>query len=135
MNFYEIQRELYTGCVNALTDEFTTIKVFNTISSLPAEFPCVSIVFNNAPSTSRMRTNDGNSYRDFYVNVDVYTNSKKKKIDAENISSFVQDYFCNKNFEVESDKPVSGINDATIYRISITFIATVCSDGTIFYRR
>lgn len=134
MNFYELQRELYTNCVNALTNEFEKIKVFNTISSLPSEFPCVSIVFNNTPSARRYRDNDRNHYRDFYVNVDVYSNSKTKKLEAENISSFIQDYFCNIGFEVESDRPVSGINDATIYRISITLIATVKDDGTIFYR-
>lgn len=134
MNFYELQRELYTGCANALKGEFKKIKVFNSMSTLPAEFPCVSIVFDNAPSVRSRRTNDGNAYRDFYVNVDVYSNSKTKKLEAETISSFIQDYFCKENFEIESDRPVSDINGATMYRISLTFVATVRNDGTIFYR-
>lgn len=134
MNFYEIQRELYTRCANALKDEFDKVKVLNSMSTLPAEFPCVAIVFNNSPSVRNTRTNDGNEYRDFFINVDVYTNTQNKKLDAETISAFVQDHFCKYNFQVESDRPVNGINAPTIYHQSTTLVATVKNDGTIYYR-
>lgn len=135
MSFYSIKRELYTALESALKTEFKGISVTNKMTSLPSEFPCVSVVFNNTPSTANTTASNGNAFRDFYINVDVFCNSTKRKYEAEQISSFIQDFFCPMNFEVESDKVVDGINGATIYRLSITFVATVRSDGMLFSRR
>ena len=76
------------------------------------------------------------NFRDITLTADVYTNKVDgKKTEAESIMQAIIDKLALLNFTMVSCKPYSNINNASNYRLTATFTATVDKDGQIYTRK
>lgn len=137
MNMFEIQREVFTTVANAILTVSPSCRITNAFVYAPAEFPCVAIVLSDDDMTDNTRdSSKADNYRDITVTVDVYSNKADgKKTEAEAIAQIVIDTLTPLNFDMRSCRPLSNLNNATTYRITATFTATVDSNGIIYKRR
>ena len=137
MNMFEIQREIYTKAADAVLGAYSTCRITNSFIYAPSEFPCVSIVLSDDGMTYKMRDSSrADNYRDITVIVDVFSNKANgKKTQAEAIMQIVIDTLAPYNFTMVSCKPNSNVSNASIYKITATFTATVDKDGKIYTRR
>lgn len=137
MNMFEIQREIFTTVANAVLASYSTCRISNSFLYAPSQFPCVAMVFSDDGMTYKMRdSSHADNFRDITATVDVYSNKADgKKTEAESIMQIVIDTLSPLNFNMVSCKPYSNMNNASIYRITATFTATVDKDGNIYTRR
>ena len=137
MNMFEIERQIFTTTANAVLGTYAACRVLNSFVYAPESFPCVSIVMSDDGVTSRSRdSSKADNHRDITLTVDVYSNKRDaKKTEAEAIMQIVIDTLLPLNFNMVSCKPYSNINNASIYRLTATFTATVDKDGTIYTRK
>lgn len=137
MNMFDIERQIFTTAANAVITTYTTCRVVNAFIYAPEQFPCVSIVMSDDGTNARMRDSSKNdNFRDITLTVDVYSNKQNgKKTEAEAIMQIVIDTLFPLNFNMVSCKPNSNINNASNYRITATFTATVDSNGHIYTRK
>lgn len=137
MNMFNIQREIFTAIANEVLASYPSCRITNAFVYAPAEFPCVAIVLSDDYVTQNTTdSSKADNYRDVTVTVDVYSNKADgKKTEAETIAQIVIDTLSPLNFEMRSCRPSSNLNNASNYRITATFTATVDSSGTIYKRR
>lgn len=137
MNMFSIFREIYTKVANAVLAEYADCRITNAFMYAPAEFPCVAIVLSDDGMTKATRdSSHADNFRDITATVDVYSDKLNgKKTEAEDIMQIVIDNLSPLNFNLATCKPVSNINNASNYRITATFTATVDSNGNIYSRR
>lgn len=137
MNMFNIQREIFTAIANEVLASYPSCRITNAFVYAPAEFPCVAIVLSDDYVTQNTTdSSKADNYRDVTVTVDVYSNKADgKKTEAETIAQIVIDTLSPLNFEMRSCRPSSNINNASNYRITATFTATVDSNGIIYKRR
>ena len=137
MNMFNIQREIFTAIANEVLASYPSCRITNAFVYAPAEFPCVAIVLSDDYVTQNTTdSSKADNYRDVTVTVDVYSNKADgKKTEAETIAQIVIDTLSPLNFEMRSCRPSSNLNNASNYRITVTFTATVDSNGTIYKRR
>ena len=137
MNMFNIQREIFTAVANEVLASYTACRITNAFVYAPAEFPAVAIVLSDDDMTENTRdSSKADNYRDITVTVDVYSNKTDgKKTEAEAIAQIVIDTLTPLNFDMRSCRPLSNLNNATTYRITATFTATVDSNGIIYKRR
>lgn len=137
MNMFNIQREIFTTVANEVLASYPACRITNAFVYAPAEFPCVAIVLSDDDMTENTRdSSKADNYRDITVTVDVYSNKADgKKTEAESIAQIVIDTLTPLNFDMRSCRPLSNLNNATNYRITATFTATVDSNGIIYKRR
>ena len=137
MNMFDIQREIFTAVATKVLTSYPDCRVTNAFEYSPAKFPCVAIVMSDDGTNYSMRDSSGtDNFHDITLTVDVYSNSANgKKTEAEAISEIIKDKLYSLNFEMNSCRPISNLNMASIYRITATFTATVGADGTIYTRR
>ncbi len=137
MNMFNIQREIFTATANAVLAQYPSCRIVNAFVYAPTAFPCVAIVLSN--DGTRADTRDSSKidkFRDITVTVDVYSNKADgKKTEAEDIAQIVIDTLYPLNFDMTSCRPSSNINNASQYRITATFTATVDNNNTIYSRR
>lgn len=137
MNMFNIQREIFTAIANEVLASYPLCRITNAFVYAPAEFPCVAIVLSDDYVTQNTTdSSKADNYRDVTVTVDVYSNKADgKKTEAETIAQIVIDTLSPLNFEMRSCRPSSNLNNASNYRITATFTATVDSNGIIYKRR
>ena len=137
MNMFNIQREIFTTVANEVLASYPACRITNAFVYAPAEFPAVAIVLSDDDMTDNTRdSSKADNYRDITVTVDVYSNKTDgKKTEAEVIAQIVIDTLTPLNFDMRSCRPLSNLNNATTYRITATFTATVDSNGIIYKRR
>lgn len=137
MNMFNIQKEIFTKVANEVLASYPACRITNAFVYAPAEFPCVAIVLSDDNTTQNTRdSSKADNYRDITVTVDVYSNKVDgKKTEAEAIAQIVIDTLTPLNFDMRSCRPSSNLNNATTYRITATFTATVDSNGIIYTRR
>lgn len=137
MNMFEKQREIFTTVANAILADYPTCRVTNSFVYAPPEFPCVAIVLSDDGTNYGMRdSSKQDNFRDITITVDVYSNKTDgKKTEAETLMQKVQDTLFPLNFKMVSCKPFGNINNATNYRITATFVATIDGEGTLYTRR
>ena len=137
MNMFNIQREIFTTVANEVLASYPACRITNAFVYAPAEFPAVAIVLSDDDMTDNTRdSSKADNYRDVTVTVDVYSNKADgKKTEAESIAQIVIDTLTPLNFDMRSCRPLSNLNNATNYRITATFTATVDSNGIIYKRR
>ena len=137
MNLFTQFREIYTTVANAVLASYPSCRITNAFVYAPAQFPCVAIVLSD--DGTRYDTRDSSKidkFRDITVTVDVYSNKVEgKKTEAEDIAQIVIDTLYSLNFNMVSCRPSSNINNASNYRITATFTATVDYNNTIYTRR
>lgn len=137
MNMFDIQREIFTAVATEILTPYPSCRITNSFIYAPSVFPCVAIVLSNDGTDYNTRDSSKvDKFHDVTVTVDVYSNSHDgKKTEAEAIMQLVIDKLFSLNFNMASCKPMSNINNASIYRITATFTAKVGNDGTIYTRR
>lgn len=137
MNMFEIERQIFTTAANAVLAVYPTCRIVNAFIYAPDKFPCVALVFSDDGMTYNMRTSArDDNYRDITLTVDVFSNKTEgKKTEAETIMQLIIDTLSPLNFVMVSCKPASNNNNASNYRITATFTATVNADGTIYSRK
>lgn len=137
MNMFNIQKEIFTKTANAVLSAYPTSRIVNSFVYVPSAFPCVAIVLSDDGMTYGMRdSSHADNFRDITLTIDVFSNKKDtKKTEAEAIMQIIIDTLAPYNFNMASCKPYSNINNATNYRITATFTATVDKDGNIYTRR
>lgn len=136
MNMFEIQREVFTTVANAILTVSPSCRITNAFIYAPAEFPAVAIVLSDDGTKRNARDSSKNDkFRDITLTVDVYSNKVDgKKTEAESLMQTVIETLYPLNFEMVSCKPASNINNASNYRLTATFTATVGADGMIYTR-
>jgi hypothetical protein len=84
-----------------------------------------------------MRDSSGDdNFHDITLTIDVYSNLVNgKKTQTEAIMNMVRSVLLPMNFRQISCRPASNLNDATVYRLTGTFTATVDNNNTFYYRR
>ena len=137
MNMFNIEREIYTEAATAILTASPTCRITNAFVFAPSEFPFASIVHSDDGMTYKMRdSSHADNFRDITLTVDTYSNKQNgKKTEAETLMQAVIDKLASYNFTMVSCKPASNINNASIYRLTATFTATVDKDGKIYTRK
>lgn len=136
MNMFDIQREIFTTVADAVLAVSPTCRITNAFVYVPASFPCVAVVLSDdGTKDETIDSSHADNFRDITITVDVYSNKTDgKKTEAETLMQTVQDTLLPLNFKMVSCKPFGNINNASNYRITATFTATVGADGTIYSR-
>lgn len=136
MNMFDIQREIFTKVADAVLAVSPTCRITNAFVYVPPSFPCVAVVLSDdGTKDETIDSSHADNFRDITITVDVYSNKTDgKKTEAETLMQKVQDTLLPLNFKMVSCKPFSNINNASNYRITATFTATVGADGTIYTR-
>ena len=137
MNMFEIQREIFTDIANRVLEAKPDCNITNSFEYMPEVFPTVSIVLSGDGTTPNTRDSSGTEkFRDITLTVDVFSNKVEgKKTEAESLMQVVQDRAYALNFNMVSCIPNSNISNASIYRLTATFTATVGHDGSLYSRR
>lgn len=137
MNLFKANREIYTITANRVLAEYQDCRILNAFVYVPPAFPCMCMVLSDdGTNTSTRDSSKQDKFRDITVTVDVYSNKAEgKKAEAEDIMQIVIDTLYPLNFEMTSCKPTSNTNNASQYRLTATFVATIDKNNTIYTRR
>ena len=137
MNMFNIEREIFTEAATAILTVSPTCRITNAFVFAPSEFPFASIVHSDDGMTYKMRdSSHSDNFRDITVTVDSYSNKNDgRKTEAETLMQAVIDELASLNFTMVSCKPASNNNNASYYRLTATFTATVDADGHIYTRK
>ena len=137
MNMFEIQKEIFTDIANAIFSNRSDCNITNSFVYMPEAFPTVSIVLSGDGTTPNTRDSSHiEKFRDITLTVDVFSNKVEgKKTEAESLMQIVIDKAYSLNFNMVSCIPNSNTANASIYRLTATFTATVGHDGSLYSRR
>lgn len=137
MNMFNIQKEIFTAVATAVLTASPSCKIKNSFVYAPDAFPCACIVLSDDGMTYKMRdSSHADNFRDVTIIADTFSNKTDgKKTEAEALMQVIIDKLASLNFTMVSCKPISNINNASIYRLTATFTATVDKDGQIYTRR
>ena len=131
-----IEEELFTKIATALRSQFSGIYVSGEYVNQPSSFPAVFIIEMDNKANRRTRSSSSNeNYADVMYQVDVYSNKTKgRKAEAKQIMAAVDEQFAAMGFTRSYLNPVPNMNDATIYRMTGRWIATVSPQGVVYWR-
>ena len=131
-----IEDELFTKVATALRSEFPDIYVSGEYVSQPPPFPAVFIQeMENSVNRATRDTGGIENFADVMYQVDVYTNrTKLRKSQAKDIMDIVDGEFAKMGFTRSFLNPVPNMDDATIYRLTGRWVATVSKDNTVYRR-
>ena len=137
MNSFEIERAIFTDIADTVLASYSDCNINNAFVFMPESFPAAAIVPSSDGSTPNTRDSSHiEKYRDITLTADVFSNKiDGKKIEAESIMQIIMDKAYSLNFNLVSCKPSSNTSNASIYRLTATFTATVDKDGNIYSRR
>jgi hypothetical protein len=137
MNMFNIEKEIFTAAATAVLAISSGCRITNSFVYAPEKFPCVSIVHTDDGMTYKMRdSSHSDNFRDITVTVDSFSNKNDgRKTEAETLMQAVIDKLASLNFTMVSCKPASNNNNASYYRLTATFTATVDADGHIYTRK
>ena len=124
----DIESEVYMRVNNALRVNYPDIVVTTEYTGSPPAFPFVSLVENDNAVLQRMRTDNVENAATVMYEVNVYTNTPNKKLDAKDIMSVVDGVLSRLGFTRTICSPISNLQDATIYRIVARYEAVVDKD-------
>lgn len=137
IDVFQLQKELQTSIFTPVHEAYPECAMLNAFVSAPPKFPCIVIVLSDNGTTSSMRDSScDDNFHDITLTIDAYSNLVNgKKTQAEAIMNIVRSVLLPKNFRQVSCRPASNINDATVYRLTGTFTATVDNNNNFYYRR
>lgn len=132
----DIENELFTKIATALRAEFSGIYVVGEYVNAPSKFPAVYIVEQDNTVNRMGRDTSGiENFADVMYQVDIYSNKNKgKKSECKAIAALVDEQFASLGFTRSFLNPVPNMDDATIYRMTGRWIATVSKDNEIYRR-
>ena len=132
----DIEFELFTAIATVLRTEFPDIYVSGEYVSQPPKFPAVYLIQQDN-TVNRLGRDSGRieNFADVMYQVDIYSNLHKgKKAEAKAIAAVIDGEFAKLGFTRSYLNPVPNMDDATIYRITGRWIATVGRDNYIYRR-
>lgn len=137
IDVFEIEQEIQTLIFNAVLTDYENCVITNATIAAPSKFPCLGVVLSDNGTTQSMRDSSGeDNYHDITIRVDVWSNKTNgKQAEAEGIMNDVRGILLPLNFRQVSCRPTSDINNATVYRLTAEFTATVDADNNIYYRK
>lgn len=137
IDVFEIEQEIQTLIFNAVLTDYKNCVITNATIAAPSNFPCLGVVLSDNGTTQSMRDSSGeDNYHDITIRVDVWSNKTNgKQAEAEGIMNTVRGVVLPLNFRQVSCRPTSDINNATVYRLTAEFTATVDADNNIYYRK
>lgn len=137
IDVFEIEQEIQTLIFNAVLTDYKNCVITNATIAAPSKFPCLGVVLSDNGTTQSMRDSSGeDNYHDITIRVDVWSNKTNgKQAEAEGIMNIVRGVVLPLNFRQVSCRPTSDINNATVYRLTAEFTATVDADNNIYYRK
>ena len=128
--------ELFTKIATSLRSEFSGIYVVGEYINAPSKFPAVYIVeMDNTVNRAGRDSANIENFADVMYQVDIFSNKNKgKKSECKAIAAFVDAQFAALGFTRSYLNPVPNIDDATIYRMTGRWIATVSKDNVVYRR-
>lgn len=137
VNVFAIEQEIQTLIFTAVRNDYSNCVITNATIAAPSKFPCLGVVLSDNGTTQSMRDSSGeDNYHDITIRVDVWSNlTNGKQAEAEGIMNIVRGVVLPLNFRQVSCRPTSDINNATVYRLTAEFTATVDADNNIYYRK
>ena len=132
-----IENELFTKIATALRTTYSGIYVTNEYVSQPPRFPAVFIVEqDNAVNRAYRDSSTIENFSDVMYQVDVYSNRNQgRHFEAKGIMAAIDDQFAALGFTRTFLSPVPNMHDATIYRMTARYTATVGRNNYIYNRR
>ena len=132
----DIENELFTKIATALRSEFSGIYVVGEYINAPSKFPAVYIVeMDNTVNRAGRDSANVENFADVMYQVDIFSNKNKgKKSECKAIAAFVDAQFAALGFTRSYLNPVPNMDDATIYRMTGRWIATVSKDNVVYRR-
>ena len=137
IDVFAIEQEIQTLVFNGVLADYENCIITNATIAAPSKFPCLGVVLSDNGTTQSMRDSSGeDNYHDITIRVDVWSNrTNGKQAEAEGIMNTVRGVVLPLNFRQVSCRPTSDINNATVYRLTAEFTATVDADNNIYYRK
>ena len=137
IDIFAIEQEIQTMTFTAVRAVYTDCTITNATIAAPSKFPCLGVVLSDNGTTQSMRDSSGeDNYHDITLRVDVWSNQVNgKQAEAEGIMNIVRGALLSHNFRQVSCRPTSDINNATVYRLTAEFTATVDADNNIYFRK
>lgn len=132
----DIESKLFTRIANALRNEYPGIYVSPEYVRKPSHFPAVYIVEqDNTVNRAGRDSGEVENFADVMYQADVFSNKNKGgKAEAKAIAAFIDGQFAEIGFTRSFLNPVPNMDDATIYRMTGRWIATVGKDEVIYRR-
>ena len=132
----DIENELFTKIATALRSEFQGIYVTGEYINAQSRFPAVYIVeMDNTVNRAGRDSANIENFADVMYQVDIFSNKNKgKKSECKAIAAFVDAQFAALGFTRSYLNPVPNMDDATIYRMTGRWIATVSKDNVVYRR-
>lgn len=129
----DIENAMFDYLAKAIRTQFP-IAVKAEYSATSATMPCVTIEQkDNSIVQSAVSTNNIENQVKVMFEVNIYTNDAQKEKTAKKIRNYVDDLFIAKGFMRTMSQPTPNLLDATVYRITTRYTATVCDLGNDDY--
>lgn len=137
IDIFALQKEIQTSIFTPIHTAYNECAMLNAFTSAPPKFPCIVIVLSDNGTTTAMRDSScDDNFHDITLTIDAYSNLVNgKKTQAEDMMNIVRGVLLPRNFRQVSCRPASDLNNATVYRLTATFTATVDNNNNIYYRR
>ena len=137
INVFAIEQEIQTLVLTAVLNDYSTCTITNATIAAPSKFPCLGVVLSDNGTTQSMRDSSGeDKFHDITLRVDAWSNKTNgKQGEAEGIMNTVRGVLLPLNFRQVNCRPTSDINNATVYRLTAEFTATVDADNNIYFRK
>lgn len=126
--------EVYTRVINAVIAEKPEVKHSSNWMRTPAEFPFVSLTLLDSHDLGSTWDSGGLAVGVYTFHVNVYSNKVSgARQECKAIMALIDDEFTRMNGRRESMTSLPSTEDATIYRMSASYI--LATDGKYFYLR
>ena len=135
----DIENDVFSYIASALRGEYPGIYVVGEYIAGPSSFPAVTVVEANNVVRRSMRADRIENAADVTYDVNVYSNKVSgKKTEAKQIADFIDGLMEAKGFTRTLRQQVPNFMDASIFRMTIRYEATVGreKDGSyLIYQR
>lgn len=132
----DIEAQVFTIVSNAVLAVYPDAFVTPEYVRQPAQFPTASIVQMDSVVNRSMRDSSRiENGADVMFQVDVYSNRMDvRKQECKAIIALIDEQFALLGFTRSFMNPIPNLSDATIYRITARYVATVDANETIYRR-
>jgi len=132
----DIESELFTLIAETVRGAYPDAFVSQEYVARPARFPAVSIrESSNTANRSTQTSSQTENHADVMYEVNVYSNrAEGKKAECKAIIALIDEQFGFYGFTRSFLNAIPNLNEATVYRMTARYTATVSADKTIYRR-
>ena len=132
----DCENEIFNIVAQAVRAAYPSIYMTGEYVKSPPKFPCVSLVeMNNSNHSSTQTSSENENHADIMYQLDVYSNkSSGKKSECKAIAALVDSEMAALGFSRTMLQPIPNMDDATIYRMTGRYVATISKNKTIYRR-